>query len=239
MREAVGLAKGGGVTTMPGIPVTGPGVLGGGAHGQTLLGRVAEGSGAAYSGELVWPGGSEAALPGVGPLTRTSTGDGRSSGGASVGAHARFGDAPKVATATAATMIHAADAATPIRPACRRGRVLPGTGVATATGARTATGAASGASRAAPHVGIPPSIGAAPDVRVGRARPASRSVSARRSAYRSVARPTWPPARPGAMTIGPWPVVLNSRNGAHFRQAPSARFQQSAQQAEPQIGQSR
>jgi len=222
------LAKGGGVTTIPGTPVTGPSVLGGGIHGATL-----PGPGAAFADELICPGGTEVALPGVWPLTGTPTGDGSSSGGASVGACARFGDAPKVATATAATMIHAADAATPIRPACRRGRVLPWTGVA------TATGVASGASRAAPDVRIPRSIDAAPDVRVGRARPAATGVSARRSAYGSAARLTSPRAGPGAVTIGRWPGASTNRNGAHFRQAPSARFQQSAQQAAPQIGQSR
>lgn len=222
------------MTTIPGTPVTGPGVLGGGIHGATL-----PGPGAACSGELVRPGGTEAALLGVWPLTGTPTEDGSSSRGASVGAHARFGDAPKAAAATAATMIHAADAATPIRPACRRGRVLPWTGVATATGAATTTGVASGAPRSAPGVRIPLSIDAAPDVRVGRARPAARGVSARRSAYGSAARLTSSRAGPGAVTIGRWPGASTSRNGAHFRQAPSMRFQQSAQQAAPQIGQSR
>ena len=197
------------MTTIPGTPVTGPGVLGGGIHGATL-----PGPGAACSGELVRPGGTEAALLGVWPLTGTPTEDGSSSRGASVGAHARFGDAPKAATATAATMIHAADAATP-------------------------TGVASGAPRSAPGVRIPLSIDAAPDVRVGRARPAARGVSARRSAYGSAARLTSPRAGPGAVTIGRWPGASTSRNGAHFRQAPSMRFQQSAQQAAPQIGQSR
>jgi hypothetical protein len=214
--DAVGPPKGGGVTTIPGIPFTGPGGPGGRAHGVTL-----PDPGAACADGLASRGGAEAALPGAQSLIGTSIGDGSPAGCASAGACARFGDAPKAATVTAATMIHAADAATPIRPVRRRGWVVPWTGAA------TATVAASGPSRAPP------------DVRVGRGRAASGGVLARGAAYGSAARLASPPAGPGAMTIRRWPGASTSRNGAHFRQAPSTRFQQSAQQAAPQVGQLR
>ena len=100
------------------------------------------------------------------------------------------------------------------------------------------TGAASGAPRAALEVRIL-LIGDALGRWVRLVCGASGAVSARRSVFGSAARPTPPRADPGSMTIGGLPGASTSRNGAHFRQAPSTRFQQSAQQDAPQVRQPR
>jgi hypothetical protein len=137
------------------------------------------------------------------------------------------------ATARVATMTHAADAATAIRPERRRGRALQ------TTGDTTGTGTAYDAACADPDARTPLSIGDSPDRRAHVARAASGGVSARRSAYRSAGRLTSPPTGSATLTIPRGPGASTRRKGAHLRQAPSPRFQQSAQQAAPQVGQSR
>ena len=181
--------NGGGVTTIPGIAITDPGWPGGGTHGETL-----PGPGDSCSGGLAWPGRADATVPGAWSLAGIADGDGSPAGGASAGACARLGDAPNAATATATTMIHAADAATPIRPARRPGPAP------TWTGAANAIGVASGSQRAAPGAWIPLSICTAPNVRVRRGRAVATFGSARRSAYGSAAGLVSPRAGPEAMT---------------------------------------
>jgi len=206
--------------------------------------------------------------PGAAVIMGTGDGEGLATGSVSGGAGERPGDAPRTATARAATTTHATEAASPTRPARRR-LPLGATGSASAPTALTALtaptltaptltaptltapalaapalaapawaeAAFAATAAAAPAAFAPASAG--PDDR-GRA-PArdpfdAATASPRRSAYRSAS--PWLGVVV-AITIRERATVSISRNGAHFRQAPSTRFQQSAQQAAPHAGQSR
>jgi len=206
--------------------------------------------------------------PGAAVIMGTGDGEGLATGSVSGGAGERPGDAPRTATARAATTTHATEAASPTRPARRR-LPLGATGSASAPIALTALtaptltaptltapalaapalaapalaapawaeAAFAATAAAAPAAFAPASAG--PDDR-GRA-PArdpfdAATASPRRSAYRSAS--PWLGVVV-AITIRERATVSISRNGAHFRQAPSTRFQQSAQQAAPHAGQSR
>ena len=206
--------------------------------------------------------------PGAAVTTGIGDGEGLATGSVSGGTGERPGDAPRTATARAATTTHATEAASPTRPARRR-LPLGATGSASAPTALTALtaptltaptltaptltapalaapalaapawaeAAFAATAAAAPAAFAPASAG--PDDR-GRA-PArdpfdAATASPRRSAYRSAS--PWLGVVV-AITIRERATVSISRNGAHFRQAPSTRFQQSAQQAAPHAGQSR
>ena len=179
-----------------------------------------------------------------------------STGAVSSGAGAAPGDAPKATIAIAATTTHAAAAASPSRPARRRGRDLAA-GVCRSDALRRG--------------GRGPGLMPRPRRRLQRVRiwlcrgmssrllprrpPLDRRLvrppPSRRSRYGSAAAPApgpgldpAPPITGSAMPAGAattWREAGGStrRKGAHLRHAASTRFQQSAQHAAPQLGQSR
>ena len=173
-------------------------------------------------------------------------------GGTASGAGVMPGVDPKATIAIAATTTHAVAAARPTRPARRRGRDLaPGAAAATRCVAAGWTGGCVALSGET----VP---GWAAGRRAGCLHASRRSTVGwlatgppRRSRYGSAAAPaprpgpdSAPPITGSAMPAGKattWREVggSTSRKGAHLRHAASTRFQQSAQHAEPQIGQSR
>jgi hypothetical protein len=166
------------------------------------------------------------------------------------------GDAPNATIAIAATTTHAVAAARPTRPARRRGRDLaPGAAAATRRVAAVWTGGSTGGDGAVSGETV---SGCAAGRRAGCFHAGRRSTAgwpatapSRRSRYGSAAGSSPDPgldsgplitgnAIPaGAATTWREAAGSTSRKGAHLRHAASTRFQQSAQHAEPQLGQSR
>jgi len=251
---SVGAAVGAGVVPRGGLArgVGGETTLGSwsgaGERGRPTAPELVLGCGSRVTGDVVGAGatGTDSAsgarvVDGVVPADESAAG-GVSIAGVSMVAGVRPGVAPKAATASAATTTHAVAAASPIRPARRRGRgpaagPMGGAEVGGSTGGCDVGSEAAGGRRA----------GCCHAARRSTAGPSTRG-SARKSRYGSaaacveptaVAPPPVPPtpADPTAIRrAAGWSV---RRNGAHFRQAPSTRFQQSAQQAAPHCGQSR
>ncbi len=227
---------GGGVTAAPGTPLAGPPSPGGRPHDTGPSGSAEERSRAFV-----------AAPPGGTLLGGISTDDGAVIEGEFDGAGTWLAVVPNAATATAATTNHAADAAIPTSPARSRPCRAPRTEMTLEAGAAVAIGGAppplpartigcpsEGPRAAAPGLGASLGLDVGGRIRVvgpelGR-RPAPGPADPD-SGAEVLAR-----AGPGAVA-GPSLGSSRSRNGAHRRQAPSTRFQQSEQQVTPQRGQ--
>jgi hypothetical protein len=189
-----------------------------------------------------------AAPAGAAALAGTSTDGATVIEGVFTGAGAWLGVAPNVATARAATITHAPDAAIPTRRARPRLPGTPRTEMTAATGTAVAFGGAAPTPAGRASAGASDRWGGgAPGLSAER-----EPVGVRRTCGAGMERGCLPmapvadamsgvgnAARTGPESVA-WPEsgLSGSRNGAHRRQAASTRFQQSEQQVTPQLGQS-
>jgi hypothetical protein len=191
-----------------------------------------------------------AGVPGVALVAGVSL-DGRISSGAGVVP----GVDPKATIAIAATTTHAVAAARPTRPARRRGRDLAPAAITTFclaggcaggwTGGRAAvcgemvSGCAAGRRAGCFHAGRRSTVGWPATSPSRRSRYGSAGAAAPGAGLESPPLLTGNAMAAGAATTWREAGGSTSRKGAHLRHAASTRFQQSAQHAAPQLGQSR